>query len=378
MKKITNGIWLLLLLVLAGGWTSVYADEPIERDLPSLKVTEKEISVELNDEINVMDWIISGRFDHLELPLLDTTTPGYKNLIYISELKGNTLKVHKTVFVKDTIAPTIEGEDEITLKFKSDYDLISGYSASDNVQEGLEFTVDESELQREVHGDYEVTFKAVDKQGNETTKVVKVHVQEDPEVIALRERNAAYKTLVSQATTLNNALLVNTNQTEISNMLTRVNEAKAQESDYKSELNALSSELAAKLQRANEAAKKAAAEKAAREKAAAQRQAATTPSTTTSSSANLYSIAQFERAGIIYWGGYKYSYYSERVLSGRGLNIPGRHTSGGFVRDGSGNLVGSSRVLPKGTVVPTPFGAPAIIRDYCAGCASNQVDIYTR
>lgn len=91
-----------------------------------------------------------------------------------------------------------------------------------------------------------------------------------------------------------------------------------------------------------------------------------------------YTIDQFEYQGIINWGGYRFSYYSERVLPGPGLNIPGRHTADGFVRDENGYLVLAANNFPKGSIHPTPFGMPGIVRDYCAGCWSNQLDVYTR
>lgn len=94
------------------------------------------------------------------------------------------------------------------------------------------------------------------------------------------------------------------------------------------------------------------------------------------SSAALYSLSDLQYHGVIYWGGYKYTYYSQSVLPGGGLSIPGRHVNAsGYVSDGDGYIVIASS-LPKGTVVPTPFGYMGKVYD--AGTYGNHLDVYTQ
>jgi hypothetical protein len=88
-----------------------------------------------------------------------------------------------------------------------------------------------------------------------------------------------------------------------------------------------------------------------------------------------YSYGQFMTMGVINWGGFKFTYYSQSVLPGGGLNIPGRHTSGGFVRDGEGYIVLAGSA-PKGTVYNTPFGSHGKIYD--RGTTGNHLDVYTQ
>lgn len=83
--------------------------------------------------------------------------------------------------------------------------------------------------------------------------------------------------------------------------------------------------------------------------------------------------AEFRKAGVVYYNGYKFTYYSEKVLPGPGLKIPGRHSDGNFVRDGDGYICVASSDLKKGTVVDTPFGAGKV---YDTGCPSGTIDIY--
>lgn len=82
----------------------------------------------------------------------------------------------------------------------------------------------------------------------------------------------------------------------------------------------------------------------------------------------------FKSAGTVSDGEYNYTWYSQRVLPGGGLDIPGRHVDeDGFVRDGEGNLCIAARDIEKGTEVDTPYGR-AIVYDYCP---NGNLDIYT-
>lgn len=96
----------------------------------------------------------------------------------------------------------------------------------------------------------------------------------------------------------------------------------------------------------------------------------------TSGSANLYSLRDLTFHGVINWGGYKYTYYSQSVLPGGGLRIPGRHVNaGGFVADGDGYIV-LANDRPRGTILPTPFGYMGKVYD--RGTYGNHIDVYTR
>lgn len=97
------------------------------------------------------------------------------------------------------------------------------------------------------------------------------------------------------------------------------------------------------------------------------------PQANTSSSSS-YSYSQFMSMGVINWNGYKYTYYSQSVLPGGGLNIPGRHVSGGFVRDADGYIV-LANSSSNGTILPTPFGQGKV---YDKGTYGNHIDIYVQ
>ena len=79
--------------------------------------------------------------------------------------------------------------------------------------------------------------------------------------------------------------------------------------------------------------------------------------------------------GVVYFNGHKETYYSQKVLPGGGLNIPGRYVAGdGTVRDGSGFICLASSDYPKGTVVQTTLGPGKV---YDCGCPSGVIDVYT-
>lgn len=74
--------------------------------------------------------------------------------------------------------------------------------------------------------------------------------------------------------------------------------------------------------------------------------------------------------------GYSFTWYSEKVLPGGGLNIPGRHVGDeGYVCDGDGNIVIASDDLPEGTVVDVPFGNGVGVV-YDSGSGSGNLDVY--
>jgi hypothetical protein len=90
----------------------------------------------------------------------------------------------------------------------------------------------------------------------------------------------------------------------------------------------------------------------------------------------LYSLDQFIFSGVVNWAGYRFTYYSQQVLPGAGLLIPGRHVNpGGYVSDGGGYIVLAGSA-PKGTVFDTPFGYQGKIYD--RGTSGNHLDVYIR
>lgn len=79
--------------------------------------------------------------------------------------------------------------------------------------------------------------------------------------------------------------------------------------------------------------------------------------------------------GVNYYNGRKETWYSQRVLPGGGLDIPGRHVAeDGTIRDADGYICVAASDLPKGEVVETSLGTGKV---YDTGCAAGTTDIYT-
>ncbi len=72
--------------------------------------------------------------------------------------------------------------------------------------------------------------------------------------------------------------------------------------------------------------------------------------------------------------GLRETYYSQKVLPGGGLVIPGRHVNEeGFVCDGDGFICVASNDYAKGTVIETSRGMGKV---YDCGCARGTLDVY--
>ena len=90
----------------------------------------------------------------------------------------------------------------------------------------------------------------------------------------------------------------------------------------------------------------------------------------------LYSASYLKQMGVITWNNYRWTWYSQKVLPGGGLNIPGRHVDeNGYVCDENGRICLASGFVDKGTIVSTPFGKEGCVYDYCA--TANTYDVYT-
>lgn len=90
-----------------------------------------------------------------------------------------------------------------------------------------------------------------------------------------------------------------------------------------------------------------------------------------------YTGGGLTKRGGVYWNpntGLKETWYSQKVLPGGGLKIPGRHVNNeGFVCDRDGYICVSSSTYPKGTVIETSRGMGKV---YDSGCAPGVLDIY--
>ena len=102
-------------------------------------------------------------------------------------------------------------------------------------------------------------------------------------------------------------------------------------------------------------------------------------SESTASDANtsemLYTADEFKVIGVIRWNGWRWTWYTERILPGYDLKIPGRHNdTDGYVCDENDYICLASSTLKKGTIIDTSLGKQGKVYD--AGCAKGTVDVY--
>lgn len=127
-----------------------------------------------------------------------------------------------------------------------------------------------------------------------------------------------------------------------------------------------------------EAERKAKAEAEAKAKAEAEKKAkAEANKKEKSNSPKIYSLSKFKHMGVIRWSGYKFTFYSQKVLPGYNLKIPGRHVNeDGYVCDKDGYIVLAHRTIAKGTVINTPFGHQGKVYDRGSMSEANHYDVY--
>ena len=88
-----------------------------------------------------------------------------------------------------------------------------------------------------------------------------------------------------------------------------------------------------------------------------------------------YSCDRFKTLGRVQYGEYTYTWYSQRVLPGGGLNIPERHLNEyGLVVDKDEYVVLASDDFFKSAVLNTPIGIKGKVYD--TGSGVGNLDIY--
>ena len=92
-------------------------------------------------------------------------------------------------------------------------------------------------------------------------------------------------------------------------------------------------------------------------------------------SPRVYEPTHFHYHGLLRWGGWKWTWYSEKILPGHALVIPGRHVDeDGYICDEDNYICLASSSLARYTIVDTPFGKKGKVYD--TGCAYDTLDVY--
>lgn len=178
-KKHTNIIRIFLIIIFALIlYILVYKKDILEY--------KNKITIEVGEEIPSINDYIYGKKDLKEeivwdnLKIKDGTT--YKPGTYTGKFTYKNEEKIITLEVEDTKAPEILGTKNYEmLAYEKEPNLLKGVAATDNSKEKVEVQI-EGDYNTEKEGEYILTYKAVDKSGNECKKTITLTVKENPNV----------------------------------------------------------------------------------------------------------------------------------------------------------------------------------------------------
>ncbi len=150
----------------------------------------KDLSVLANTTIDYLDGVSASDADDGDLTSMiivddskvDLTTVGDYELIYsVTDSDGNTVTKKVTVHVLANEHPEINGTKDIEIKLGESADYLTGVSASDKEDGDLTsiMTVDDSKVDYDKTGTYNVEYSVTDKDGNTTTKTITLTIERD-------------------------------------------------------------------------------------------------------------------------------------------------------------------------------------------------------
>lgn len=189
MKLIKISILALILLLVTSVSVqpTVQASEENEKVIrptiertPSLQLNQETLSVEYGEEVVLEDLIISGYWDQLILPQLDTTQLGNHTVFLIAKQGLNEVKVSLDIEIADTTPPEFDEKiSTLSLDYNEEVDLLDWFEASDNT--GGKVTLSQNlEIENTKPGKQTITVIAQDESGNENSHDVVVTVKEKP------------------------------------------------------------------------------------------------------------------------------------------------------------------------------------------------------
>lgn len=150
---------------------------------PDLKLHP--VTTELSQEVKPESFVdkVSDATD-VTLKFKEDGLPGEEGTfdvtVIATDTSGNETSADTTLtLVKDTKAPELEGIDNVEVMQGQSYDFNSGVTVKDDYDPDPHYTVNSSQVNFSVPGQYEVTYTTEDRSGNKNTFTRKVTVKED-------------------------------------------------------------------------------------------------------------------------------------------------------------------------------------------------------
>ena len=144
-------------------------------------VLNENLKVEINNESKISDFITSIDTGTIisEDKIIDTTKLGKQTITIQINYNEKIYKYDFEIQVVDTIVPTIEAKDEISIYVGNNVDLLQDVKVTDNSKEEIAAAV-EGNYDLNVAGNYNLNYIALDSSGNKTTRDFILKVIEDP------------------------------------------------------------------------------------------------------------------------------------------------------------------------------------------------------
>lgn len=174
MKKLM--MMCVVILILIG-----CAQKPAEaiEDQVSLEVTQRPIVLNYGDEApNPMELLVTGRFDSIDLPTIDTKTIGTQIAKFTAYLGNHKISKEKEIEVIDENPPVFSVEKQDIIIDLNESFGPENIPATDPIDGSVTVTI-EGNVDSTKVGVYPIVAKAVDNNGLETTKKYYVAVGRD-------------------------------------------------------------------------------------------------------------------------------------------------------------------------------------------------------
>lgn len=121
---------------------------------------------------------------------------GMSVTVRVTDASGNfsELTVSPKVTIPDTVAPELNGVEDVTITVGSEFDILAGITAVDDMDGNITASIKTvGEVDTATAGEYVITYSVSDKAGNETSLERKITVTKD--------KKASSKTTASNVTT---------------------------------------------------------------------------------------------------------------------------------------------------------------------------------
>ena len=179
----------LVTLILSGGWSfptpikNVKANVvAVQQEQAQLALTSADVNIGYGEVLDVNELIVSGSFDRVDLPIVDSSILGKQVLTFKAYKDRTEIKVSKTINVVDNVYPEFtEKINKLILDYAEEFDTTEFFAATDEIDGDLAVTVVEENLDIYTAGEYSGVAYATDSSGNTISHEYVIQVLEEPE-----------------------------------------------------------------------------------------------------------------------------------------------------------------------------------------------------